>query len=241
MQFDAAYPELEVLSESDPKSLVNLLPASIGNYLKLVPDELWLKTDSQLFKDGKCNEYDSLLRHAFWIEYDRAIRAGQKMNATNIFAGIVNKSYFFKEICTNTSRLAFLATPPTDYNTRLEELLTQGLQQYREILMLPNLDDKGRVDGRLIAVKQRIIEDVANRRRGGIINRMEVQSKNLNVNVEHNTQKPKEQTVEEMEAELARLEAQKQHLLPESTGGVSYAREETTQHEVIEVYAEKEL
>lgn len=236
---EAAYPELSVTEESNPKSLVNLLPASISSYLKMVPEEVWLETEDELYKKGKCSEYDDLLRHAFWLEYDRAIRSNNKMNPVSIFGGIVSRATFFKEIVVNTFRLAYLCTPPTDYNTRLEELLTLGLKQYREILTLPNVNAKGNVDSRLVAVKQRIIEDVANRRRGQVIQRVEVQSKNLNVNVEHNT-KHQSKSVEELERELQELEAKAPAQIPQSVGGVSYANEETQKHEVIEVYGHKE-
>ena len=238
---EAAYPELEITNESNPKSLVNLLPASISSYLRAIPESVWLETEDELCKKGKCNEYDELLRHAFWLEYDRAIRSGNKMNPVSIFGGVVSRSTFFKEVIANTFRLAYMCTPPTDYNTRLEELLTLGLKQYREILTLPNINAKGFVDSRLVAVKQRIIEDVANRRRGQVIQRVEVQSKNLNVNVEHTT-KHAAKTVEELEAEVRALEEQAKPIaqIPQTIEGVSYANEETQEHEVIDVYAEKE-
>lgn len=238
---EAAYPELEITSETDPKSVVNLLPAVVSSYIKAIPEEVWLTDEDELAEKGRCSEYDYLLRHAFWLEYDRAIRAGQKMNPISIYGGIVSKFVFFREVCTNTFRLAYMCTPPTDYLTRLDELLTLGLKQYREILTLPNVNAKGVVDSRLVAVKQKIIEDVANRRRGQTVQRIEMKSQNLNVNVEHNA--GKKQSVEDMERELAELEAQKHTVLqiPGNVGGVSYANEAATEHEVIEVHAEETI
>lgn len=237
---EAAFPELEITSVTDPKSVVNLLPMVVSSYIKAIPEEVWLMDEDEIAMKGRCSEYDSLLRHAFWLEYDRAIRSGQKMNPISIYGGIVSKYSFFKEVCTNTFRLAYICTPPTDYLTRLDELLTQGLKQYREILMLPNVNAKGVVDSRLVAVKQKIIEDVANRRRGQTVQRLEVKSQNLNVNVDHNSGR-KSQSVEEIQAEIDALEANRPALIPESVGGVSYAPQTSDEHEVIEVHAEETI
>lgn len=239
MTDESQYTKLEITDVNDELSVVNMLPSAVSAYIKAIPEEVWLLSEEDLKQKAKATVVDSLLRNAFWLEYNRAIRSDKRMNPISIYGGNLSKYAFYREVCTNSFRLAYMCTPPTDYTVMLDHLLYVGLNEYLEILSLPNVNAKGQVDSRLAAVKQKIIEDVANRRRGKVAQNINMNSKNLNLNM--NAQVPQSNSVQELEAQLAALEEAQQKQLPESTGGVSYAKEESTEHEVIEVYAEETL
>ncbi len=230
---ESSYGELEIRDKDNQRSIVNLLPTWIASYILAIPEEIFSTPLSKLIERFEHTETDSLLRHAFWLEYERAMKTDTKMTISNIFGGVCDKNYFNREVVTNSFRMAYLLNPPTDYNVRLEELLTIGLEQYREILTLPNINAKGAVDSRLIAVKQKIIEDVTNRRRGQVIQRVEVKSQNLNVNVDKSDKKTPD-SIEAIEREIQELEQARPPALPEV---VRY--ELPVQEEEVELVAEE--
>lgn len=240
---DASYPALATTDRNEPTSLVNLLPSVMGNNLKAVPASIWEMTEEQWKKSGDCGAIESQLRHSFWAEYHRAIRTESKMNLTNIWASVCSGDYFRKEIINNSFKLAYICTPPMDSQLRLEELVTLGLEQYREILSLPNINAKGNVDARLVSAKQKIVEDVLNRRRGQVIQRVEVQSKNLNVNVDATAPVSKASTIEELQREIEAIESSPPSSaplsLPEHASGLSYVQtdrySDAVEAELIEV------
>ncbi len=215
-------PDVDLRDRDDERSLVNMLPSWIGDRILFMPPEFLEMADTDLKESGLITELEEQLRTSFWIEYGTAVRTRRRMNPVNIYSGICELAYFKKHLVTNSYKLAYICRPPVSYTVKVERLLSLGMDQYEEILKLPNINAKGFVDSRLIAVKQRIIEHLDERARGAIVQRIE--SKNLNVNMEKtigSSSVSPDMTIEQMEMEAQKLDEQlkKPYQIPANVGG----------------------
>jgi hypothetical protein len=186
---------IPIKDKSNPHSAVNLCPSAISKGIEAIPDELFSLRPDQLaekFRLGrdkytKESEIEEKLRIAFWREYDSAVENGRAMNMERICSGVCHVNTF-KQMASNSFRLAYICTPPEDYVTTMQELLTIGLDQLRDILLQPHVNPKtGLPDARMCDVKMRIIDSITLRVRGSVATRVE--TKNLNLNVEADTTK----------------------------------------------------
>lgn len=207
-ELELPYKELSIKDKDDERSLVNIATSIVGNAITAIPDDIFLLGEEQLRKSANVQLSEERLRVAFWVEYERAQKTNSKMNMNNVYMGIVTKKYFYTYIVGNSLKLAFMCTPPIEAQIALEELLLFGIEQMRSIMALPHINEKGQVDSKLVHVKQRLFEDIANRRRGQVIQRVEVKSKSMNYNVTE-TRDTKALSMEEIESELKELEGGK--------------------------------
>lgn len=177
----------------------------VGSRLQAIPEDVHVMTDKELEGTGNITFYDRRLRHAWHIELTNATKRRLKMNMANIWGGVCSKDYFHKIVINNSFKLAYITRPPFDYRVSLEELLSLGIEQLREILLLPHVNEKGKVDARMADVKAKIVQDIVNRVHGQVIQRVEVKSQNMNVNVEATREV---ESVEDIDAKIRELESQ---------------------------------
>lgn len=181
---------IPIKDKNNPHSAINLCPNAISKGIEAIPDELFSLRPDQLIEKFRLNrhgytketEIEEKLRISFWREYDRAIDSGQRMSLEKMCAGICHVNTF-RQIASNSFKLAYICTPPDDYITTMQMLMNIGLEQLKDILLQPHVDPKtGKPDARMCDVKMRIIENVTLRVRGAVASRIE--TKNLNLNVE---------------------------------------------------------
>lgn len=192
--------------DNSGKTLRELLPSWLVTYIDAIPKEFFDLGQEELKEGAKFSDYEEMLRISFWEEYRRAVRTQTKMVLANVYGGICTKNRF-EICCKNSYKLAYLVQPPKEVQVALEHLLDIGLDEMKHILKAPIYDRKGNVDGRIANVKLKVIEMLMIRRRGVITTRSEVVSKSLNVNVNKTEKAPK--TLQEIEAEIAAIEAGK--------------------------------
>ncbi len=142
------------------------------------------------------------LRIAFWREYERAQSTKTMMLLANITSGIVSYQVFKKHFESHATRMAFIITPPQDYDTVIAEMFSIGLEQMRDILVSPHVDEQGKINTRLADVKIRIVESLHSRIKGGVVQRVEQKNLNVNVNKESNQAL---QSMEDIDKRLAEL------------------------------------
>lgn len=174
-----------VIFETDNEaSVVNIVPeVMLGNILTAKGshgilfgmDERDLK--ATLRKKGvQLTKTDNCLRIKFWIEYERAISTGARFNESNVYAGVCSKEYFKLEYMRKPERVAWLLTPPLDYESGLIEALDYGNDQMRDILELPHKDPAtGKLDHKLMELKMKIRNMIESRLLGGIVQRSQGQ------------------------------------------------------------------
>lgn len=196
--------------EKNPRSVINICPSSVANAIRYIPDSVFSLGPDELKRAAKCGEVEERLRIAFWLEYDRAQSSGKNINISNVYGGICTQHAFLRTIVSNSFKMAYVLTPPVNYEVQMVEMLNLGLEQLRDILMQPHVDDQGRPNPKMADVKQKIVESLHLRVKGAVPYRME--TKNLNVNVDQTSRDAKSDTSQlksmaEIEAKLKELEA----------------------------------
>lgn len=207
-------------------SVISICPDFLKDAIDRIPNEAFTMTDREincLFrKPGQYDahaEIDEKLRISFWREYHEAAAQGKALNIRAVIAGICQYGYFIKNFVSHPWRLAYMLVPPADYVTTMEELLKLGLEQIRDILLLPHIDPvTGRPDARMADVKMKILERVENRVKGMVAHRVETRNLNLNAEVEAPTRKlsgaENLTTIEEIEARLSELRGEALDVTP---------------------------
>lgn len=208
MKRDADKIEIDIKDESNPDSLINKLPSMIANILRVIPDEVLCLGDEGLERTGKISEVDKRLRHSFWLEYNYAIKAQRVINITNVYSGICHRDNWQRIIVTNTFKMAYILTPPPDHRVDIQQILHLATKEMRKIIQTPHeyKNKKGEkiIDSRLVASKLKIWELVTNRIHGGVTQKLEVDTKNLNMNVDARDVS----SVEAINKQIAELESQ---------------------------------
>lgn len=140
--------------ESHQKNLLDVVPYAMVQYIEKIPPELFEMTETELEQycypkhrrqdtKGTRNapesvyQTDTKLRLAFWNEYERAVTVGRRMQAQFIFGQTIHSQNFYKRVCSDPKRLAWVICPPGDYQARLTNSLNEGIKRLDEIFRMP--------------------------------------------------------------------------------------------------------
>lgn len=180
--------ELDILDETNPHSLVNLLPGKMGDSLRNIPIEVLTMTETDLKRLGHIGLTEERLRYAFWMEYNFASVGKRVINMPNIYNGVCRREYWWQRILTDSYKMAYIFLPPPAHRVEVRELLNVANQQIRDILMRDHIvrDKEGKdvgTDAKLAGAKVKIYEMLANRVHGAMIQKIQTENKNLNVDV----------------------------------------------------------
>lgn len=184
-------------------------------------------------KKYKMGPEDHTLRLSFWDEYYRAQRTNQKMNEKTMLTGVMMyPAYYSRLECVEF--VAWLISAPRSLAMQQEETLYHGLRLLREVVTNRDaiydirVDEKQWDDGtierkktkklntRAVAEVRRIVEDLANRRQGSVVQRHQIaaevntreQSAIRAEEIKHQTALDKKASREELEKELQILEGE---------------------------------
>lgn len=174
--------ESSVLDWDNPRSVINLVPHEIQNYIAKIPGELLLLDESQLRQrskaqystnSGRLNETDHRLRISFWVEYNAAQANRRNMRMNNVYGGVCSRQLFYAEVLPKVERLAWILCAPTDYLKGLMELQNLGLSELRKILETPIVrkNSKGQevMSGSVMTAKIEIMKMIDQRLNGAVI------------------------------------------------------------------------
>lgn len=189
--------DLESALDSDnPRSLLNILPSSVTQYLKAIPSNLTEMSIEELRKAaiGKHGSAEMLdmLRTAWWVEYNRAQRTKTNFKLANVFNGLVGAKGFHNDWISNSFRLLYIITPPVDYQVNQHRILEMAFAQEMKILSMPVMkmkyDKEGNpigeeIDSKLLSVQQKIGESIRNRVLGMPVQRSMQYNQNHNFNM----------------------------------------------------------
>lgn len=223
--------KLAEFDESDPRSLVNLLPHFVKELVAKLPTELYEKTEAELRsmifgEDEKEDETSSRLRVAFWDEYDRVQRYEEdQMDMRRVTDRICTPVYLNKRFLSDPLKLAWLLHPPVGYDLNLKEIHLLSLRAMRAAMELPTTDGKGKPNVKLIEAQMKIFQHVDMRIKGAVIQRIDQRNLNVNMNADASPEVAKEvnrissMTMEEIEDRIKFLEGKSKSL--EAPGNVS--------------------
>lgn len=167
-----------IWEKEDPRALINLVPDSLAKVMDqtvFTRPELFDKDERELYKylrsiNAGPTPTDNRLRLKFWMEYDRVMSEGHStLNMQNVVAGVCSRDYFLRLYINSPTRLCWMLTPPAGYAIRTEEALDFGLEQLRDILEQPHVDEKGKVDVKLAETKAKIVAMLDQRVKGAVV------------------------------------------------------------------------
>lgn len=164
------------------------------------------------------------LRLNFWLEYEQSCQNNVKMGLATILRGTCSVFWFKEHIMTNPKALMYILHQPQDYASFTHECLSQSMKNIRKILREPfkKMVKKRRkigkdewedyeeevIDHKLIDQKIKIWEKAENRVLGVAPQRLQIESKSQNYNYNESASH-KERSIEELEAEISKLESKK--------------------------------
>lgn len=167
-----------LLQESDPSSVVNLVWPELRSLIlskKETFKQFFSLSELTLRKRCKPDPTLSMLRVRFWGEYDRAVSVGETgLNKKNLIAGICSEVVWDNRIMRNELSIAYILTPPPQYEARMGAMHNLALDEMGTILAMPVEDSEGKVDHKLMALKLKIFEMVDQRLKGAVTQRVQI-------------------------------------------------------------------
>lgn len=196
-----------IKDKNNPKSLVSMCPSVLAERIAAIPDSVLSMDDKELEKTAKISEVDKQLRAAFYIEYERACRASDKISPANVYKGLVTNPHFHSSIINNSFKLAYIIRPYREYQAQLEDLLQFGFDRMSEIMHRPQVDENGKFDHKLAALQMQLWKELADRRRGSAAKNINLSSQSTNLTITKDISEPP-RNIAEIDKKLKELEAQ---------------------------------
>lgn len=220
--------------KANPTSLYNLVPPSVQEALERSKNKFLHDQSPESLRRNirHTTEYETVrrVRQSFWLEYNRAIDAGRKMQMTRVWQGITLSSGEFYNYLKHEHFAAFILTRPVVQEVAERELLELAHYRMREILEVSPIDEDGNLNPYAAKVQIELYKHIDERVQGGVVKKVSVQSeqKNLNVNInqEQITLQPDQfKKMEEIQQRLAEIEEQTRDIdatayIPEDTDNV---------------------
>jgi hypothetical protein len=215
-------PEYAIWDQNNPHAVINLVPEVVCRLFLEAKEKfpkLFSMEEKELQKSlSNANLAPSAterrLRAAFWLEYESAVTNERKMNINAVYGAVCTYDIFVGMYTRAPSRVAWLLCPPTQYQTMVESLLYLGLDQLEKILELPIIDPedpKRKVNIKLGELQAKIVAMLDMRARGGITQRIE--QKSLNINVGSASKEIAGMTADELNRRIKELEKKEKKVM----------------------------
>jgi hypothetical protein len=176
---------IDIWEEDNPRCVINMVSDAVKLKVKALPSAWFSYPENTFRRIVDPNEIDDCLREAFWMEYFSACDESRRMRMEAVYGRYMSKVNFFTTIISNEKRLAWMMRPPLEYAYRMKGLLEVGLQQFENILKM----EITKADTRLIGEIVKIVALLDNRVRGAVTQRIQVESKSVNVNANYEVPK----------------------------------------------------
>ena len=172
--------------ESNPNALINMIPDRMVPLLNKVKEKLprmLLRSERELRAYCDPDERDDRVRLSFWDEYNAATGSGKRMSIQSVICGSCSWEGWVTIYEPNHKKLLWIFTPPTSYVSAMRQILYRGTERLLEIMNLPMTDKDGKIDTKVATLVLRAWQLADMRVKGGIVQRMQVEQKNLNLNL----------------------------------------------------------
>lgn len=194
-----------VFDEENPYSLQNLATPEVRAAIEALPIKFYKYSEFRLREHANPCPEIARLRISFWDEYLRAADEKRKMNMRSVTAGVCSMRYFYETVLKNENWVGYITIPPIDYQLALRELLELSWERLREVLLMPLKEkvnikktstdpDTGKQittfevvekpNTSLISEIRQITNMLDLRIKGAVVQRMQIEQKNLNMNMD---------------------------------------------------------
>jgi hypothetical protein len=214
---------VSILDPDNPNSLLNLCP-TLADRLRDLPPDLLNMPEPEFILAHVPDETDYRLKLRFWDEWQLAVLNGSaEIRLEVVYYGVCTQEFFEGCVLSDPVRLAWMVTPPADYETSLQEVLYRGLARLKDIVALPfvtrkqvfykgqpQLDHNGqpvfetKIDRGVIAEVRQVIQMLSDRVHGAVVQRHQIQAQTTTLNLTPG--QPPADALEALEAQLAVLE-----------------------------------
>jgi hypothetical protein len=170
----------------NPQALINMIPPRLVPIMDRIKEKLprmLLRTERELRNYCEPDERDDRVRLSFWDEYNAATAAGKKMSLQSIICGSCSWEGWVTIYEPNNHKMLWVFTPPTSYVSAMRQILYRGTERLLEIMNLPLMDKEGKIDAKVATLVLKAWQLADMRVKGGIVQRMQVEQKNLNLNL----------------------------------------------------------
>lgn len=204
--------ENSILDLKNPASILSLSSGRLAKAIKDVPPELLMLSEQELKEELRTMGLEptlvvNRLRVAFWQEYSNAQAERRKMVNERIFREICGEGHFYRTM-DRPGHLAWILCPIAAYTFATEEALIQGIDQLRDILMMPHTTMRGELDPKKASVKVEIVKFLDQRVKGAVVQK----TQNLHAHASIDTKKDAPKNLEEVEKQIALLEEEARKL-----------------------------
>jgi hypothetical protein len=183
--------ERDVLTQSNPKALINMLP---DDARKMILEVIYKKENEDLFAafiNGeetvlsntlKPSRVDNTLRYCLWTEHAFAVERGEpRINCSRVYAPVCSKQTWHTII--KSRRVFWILTPPVDIMAMNRMAYQKGIEKLYDILDLPVTDKDGKVNASLANLQMKIFALLDVRLNGPITHKHEISQTNRNVHI----------------------------------------------------------
>lgn len=197
--------------------LVTFLNGKFRQAVENIPPELHQLTEEELIQKCRPNETDWQLRLNLWRKVKEARLLKQtSLTTTEIYDGIIARKNFHEFVMPNPLRVAFIARPVIPHEQMYETLNRRAISKLLEMVNSMPIEPK------YVQQILRIAEAAGNRAYGPVIQKMQIQSKNVNVELDAKQLPP----VEGQEDLSRRIEAMQAKLLEQPRDVIEHEQEE---------------
>lgn len=168
-------------SESEENSQRDVTAFIKGKLLEAyqnIPIEMKQLNEFDLIKQLDPGPMDYALRRSFWTAIDQAEKLQRdSIFQTEVYKGVCSQQTFNDLILTNPLRVAWFTRPIVDHAHYYEALNKLAVQKILDYVK------NNPIDAKLLPAIIKIAEMSANRAYGAVAQKMQIQSKNLNIDV----------------------------------------------------------
>lgn len=169
----------------NPSALINKIPDRLIPVLERVKAKLprtLMQTEREVREYCEPDERDDRVRLSFWDEYNAATAAGKRMSLQSIICGACSWETWVTTYEQSNKKMLWVFTPPVSYAMAMRQILHRGTERLLEIMNLPIKGDDGKVDPKVATLILKAWQLADMRIKGGIVQRMQVEQKSVNVN-----------------------------------------------------------
>jgi hypothetical protein len=184
-------PPVSILDETDPLSLINLMPVPMRANVKraaLSSPHLFTMGEEEFLAHCKANTIhfgatDQMIRDQFWIEYHH-VRAGyaKLMSPGRIIFDAISREGFYDHYLKNNYKVAWVCTMPLQYSRILKRNLTQLARNMGQVIDQPLIDPvTGKFDKSMAQIQLALLKFHEVTLHGTPTQRIEQKTMSLNV------------------------------------------------------------
>lgn len=162
--------------EEVDKELASYFQTKLGNLINNLPHHMRLRSEAEIISDLRPTPLDYAIRRSFWKAVDTAKSVGkEKIPTARIYEGVCTRNWFEEAFIVNPLRLAWMLRPIVPHEAFYEAINKAAIEKILTIV------EQAEIDPKMLPILAKIAEMSANRAFGAVVQKTQIQSRNLNV------------------------------------------------------------